>query len=115
ACPRGRSGFHHAREVIFSREYHMRKFPSALWATVSLIAMTAGLAPASAAPAAAEGETAGAIQEIVVTAQRREQSLQDVGISIAAYSGDLLRESGVDSSTDIARMTPGLHLSGSAG
>ncbi|RJG55890.1 TonB-dependent receptor [Sphingobium terrigena] len=53
--------------------------------------------------------------EIIVTAQRRDQNIQDVGIAIAAYSGNALREMGVGSSVDIARLTPGVSISASAG
>lgn len=53
--------------------------------------------------------------EIVVTAQRRSQSIQDVGIAMTAFSGDTLRQMGVGSSVDIARLTPGVSISASAG
>ena len=53
------------------------------------------------------------VNEIVVTAQRREQRLQDVGIAVAAFSGVELRAGGVDNSLEIARLTPGVYISGS--
>lgn len=53
--------------------------------------------------------------EIVVTAQRREQSLQDVGIAVAAYGGEQLRTLGVTSSVEIARITPGVFISANNG
>ena len=53
------------------------------------------------------------LAEVVVTAQRREQNLQDVGISVSAFSGETLKNLGVDSSIDVARLTPGVHVSGS--
>lgn len=49
---------------------------------------------------------------IVVTAQRREQDIQDVGISIAAYGSEELQRLGVTSSDDIAAITPGVSMSG---
>ena len=52
------------------------------------------------------------LEEIVVTAQKREQNIQDVGISIAAFSGDQLKSFGVTSSVDVAALTPGVHISG---
>lgn len=51
--------------------------------------------------------------DIVVTAQKREENVQDVGIAIAAFSGDQLRAMGIESSSDIASFTPGVHISGS--
>ena len=55
------------------------------------------------------------LAEITVTAQKREQSANDVGISIAAFSGDEMRQLGIRSSTDLAEMTPGVSLAGAYG
>ncbi len=49
------------------------------------------------------------LEEIIVTAQKREQNLQDVGIAVTAFSGDLIRELGFTNTTDVASMTPGLN------
>ncbi len=46
--------------------------------------------------------------EIVVTAQRREQNAQDIGISITAFSGEQLQALGVTDSIDLVQVTPGL-------
>jgi len=46
--------------------------------------------------------------EIVVTAQKREQNLQDVPISISAFSGDELEARGINDPTALAMVTPGL-------
>ena len=48
------------------------------------------------------------IEEVVVTAQRKEQSVQDVPIAITALSEDALRSSGVTSTRDLQMVTPGL-------
>jgi len=53
--------------------------------------------------------------EIIVTAQHREQRLQDVGISISAIGSQQLTRMGVTSSMDIGRITPGVHVSGNFG
>jgi iron complex outermembrane receptor protein len=47
-----------------------------------------------------------ALEEIVVTAQKREQNLQDVGISVAALSGDQLRSEAVTSTIDAIMKIP---------
>ncbi len=49
-----------------------------------------------------------ALEEVVVTAQKREQNLQDVGISITALSGDAMRSFGYTNSTEIVAQTPGV-------
>lgn len=48
------------------------------------------------------------LEEIIVTAQKREQNMQDVGISVTAYSGEQMRELGVLDTVDLTTMTPGL-------
>ena len=48
------------------------------------------------------------LEEIVVTAQKREQNLQDVSISVSVFSGDAVRNFGWTSNEEIAAQTPGL-------
>lgn len=55
------------------------------------------------------------LEEVVVVAQKREQSIQDVSIAITAFSGDQMRELGVQSSVDIARFTPGVSIAATSG
>ena len=52
------------------------------------------------------------LEEVVVTAQKREQNLQDVGIAVTAFNGDQLRAFNVRESFDVAAYTPGVHISG---
>ncbi|MDF8334351.1 TonB-dependent receptor [Novosphingobium cyanobacteriorum] len=52
----------------------------------------------------------GAIDEIVVTAQRRQQNVQDVPIAITAVSGAALRESGVRDPRDLTMLVPSLSM-----
>lgn len=52
----------------------------------------------------------GGLEEIVVTAQKREQNLQDVGISITAFSGNQIKELGYTNTIDIAAQTPALNI-----
>lgn len=57
-----------------------------------------------------ESAQQGGLEEIVVTAQKREQNLQDVGISITALTGDQIRELGYFKSTMVPDMAPGVML-----
>jgi outer membrane receptor protein involved in Fe transport len=61
-----------------------------------------------AAPAA-PADTAG-LQEIVVTATRREESLSKVPISITALSADDMEQRGIKDISDIVRFTPGVSI-----
>ena len=54
---------------------------------------------------------ASATGDIVVTAQRREERLQDVPISVTAVSGSQLAEAGVDDVTELQRLAPSLFVS----
>ena len=54
----------------------------------------------------------GALEEVIVTAQKREESIQDVGIAITAFSGEQLDALRITESTGIAALTPGVHMSG---
>ena len=54
----------------------------------------------------------GVLEEVVVTAQKREQGLQDVGIAITAFTGEQMKALGIEESFDIAAFSPGVHISG---
>jgi iron complex outermembrane receptor protein len=66
------------------------------------------------APAAPETETAaeeaGDETEIVVTAQRREERLQDVPLSITAVTGKELRDKDIRDVTRLEQIVPGLRI-----
>jgi iron complex outermembrane recepter protein len=55
------------------------------------------------------------MDEVIVTAQKTEQNEQDIGISITTFSSEEIKELGLTTSKDIARVTPGLHIGGSVG
>src|SRR5690606_7296617 len=52
------------------------------------------------------------LEEIVVTATRREQNLQDVPISVVAITGDGLEMRGLDSLEDMGKSIPNLVITG---
>ena len=80
------------------------------------IAVMSGVSMSLAQPALSADppeEADSALQEIVVTAQRRTQNVQDVGISVAVLTAADLRSRGITSSTELADLVPGVHMSGS--
>jgi len=58
----------------------------------------------------------GTIEEITVTARKREQSMQDVSASIQAITGDQLKRQGLLNMEDVVRFLPNVsHIGGTAG
>jgi iron complex outermembrane recepter protein len=78
-----------------------------LVATSLIVSMVS--AQSSAAQTATPDEVRGP-GEIVVTAQKRAQSVQDVPISITAVGAEELQRRGVQSVSDVAKNVPGLKL-----
>ncbi len=52
----------------------------------------------------------GALEEVVITAQRRAESLQEVPISVTVFDAEDLREAGVRIMSDVATRTPGFAM-----
>ena len=52
---------------------------------------------------------AAVIEEVVVTAQKREQNAQDVGIAISAVTGDQMRQLGFTNAQEVTALAPGVH------
>jgi iron complex outermembrane receptor protein len=63
-----------------------------------------------ALPALAQSSAPEGIEEIVVTAQKREESLQDTPVSIAAFSAKDLEAKGISGLTDLRANVPALQL-----
>lgn len=70
-----------------------------------------GLAVAQTSPSPPAGEAeAAAPGEIIVTAQRRSESIQSVPLAVTSVSGTDLQRSGISNATDIAVKVPGLRF-----
>jgi iron complex outermembrane receptor protein len=87
--------------------------------SVALAAMLGG--PALAQPGGgdasanpAPGAGAELLSEIIVTAQRREQRLQDVPIAVSAFNQATLAQAGVRSSSELTQITPSLNFAQTA-
>lgn len=48
------------------------------------------------------------VEELVVTAQRREERLQDVPLAVSAMAGPALERAGVTNTTQLSQVMPGL-------
>lgn len=91
----------------------MKSCGKAVLAASSMLALTAGLPPAIAQgqPAAAEAQPGENRRDVVVvTAQKREEDVQDVPISMTVLGEGELDTFAVDSSMEIARAVPNVRL-----
>ena len=81
---------------------------------VSLLALMAPLAPVSAlaqtAPAAAEDTSTTSLTEIIVTARRRDESVQDVPQVVNAVTSEALQKQNIRNFTEVQTLVPGLTL-----
>ena len=50
------------------------------------------------------------LEEVMVTAQKREQSANDVGLSVTAFSNQQMEALGIEEATDVMAFTPGATL-----
>lgn len=83
---------------------------------LSVLALAAAFAaPVGMAHAQAAADTDSGIADIIVTAQKRSQSVQDVGITLSVVSGDTLAERGATSVTDLTGMVPNVQANYGAG
>jgi iron complex outermembrane receptor protein len=83
---------------------------------VSALAVLAGSvgSAASAQDAGDEAEARRRLEPIVVTAQKREQDLQDVALAVSAVTGDTLKELGLNNPTELRYVAPSVNFSPSA-
>src|ERR1700676_1647576 len=73
-------------------------------------ACLATAASANDAATATEPAAAGGLEEIVVTATRREESINRVPISVTAFSQDMMDQKGIKDFSDVVRFTPGVSI-----
>jgi len=83
----------------------MRKYVMA----TGMLSLALGTAHSQQAPESEE--SAGVLEEVVVTAARREQSVQTSSLAIAVLGGESLAEAGVTQATDLGTVVPGLTVS----
>lgn len=75
--------------------------------------MSLAMLPLGSNPAWAQDSGRHALEEITVTAQRREQSLRDVPISVTAFSEDLIARANFQSVDDYFSVTPNVSFTSS--
>src|SRR3984893_11362033 len=89
----------------------MRKYAATPILT-GLAFLAAGPLSSSDAKAQSVADSPDQITEIVVTAQKREQRVQDIPISVSAISGDEIERAGARDFHDLLLSIPGVSYSG---
>lgn len=59
-------------------------------------------------PAGERAAAQGVLEEIVVTAQRREESLQDTPVAVSAFTASAIQDKGLEDISEVADFTPNL-------
>ena len=77
-------------------------------ASVLMLVALAGPSVAQTAAAPAAGPGATTLGEVIVTAQKRQENIQNIGMSIQAASGDKLTKLGVTDVAGLQKVVPGL-------
>src|SRR5271156_4152630 len=107
-------GWHDDRRVL-GEPRMARKMASSCIAAI-LIVPSVGALGQVATPAASDASdsgTADALQEVVVTARRRDENLQNVPVAVTAFSADSLASHNITSIENLGALTPSLSFSSS--
>jgi len=97
-------------EISKKRKVNMNLKKSAIAAAlISIFGVSQGVT------AQTEEASPRGIEEIIVTAQKRSQNLQEVPISITALRGEDIQNKGVENIVDLGQITPGLHVTRQVG
>jgi iron complex outermembrane receptor protein len=83
----------------------------------SVFALSLGAAPSfaqTAMPGAGQSADQGGLEEIVVTARKREEALLDTPIAISAFSAERLQSQGIATLDDMAKFTPSVTINNSS-
>lgn len=82
--------------------------------SITLAAAAAAYVIPAAYAQPAESPTAASLEEIVVTARKREESVQDIPLVVNALTADQIERASIQGLTDVALRTPGLNYEGYA-
>ena len=81
------------------------------FATMSFAAPAVWAAAPAAPASTSSADTGTTIQELVVTAERRETNLQDTPIAVSAFSSDTLKNEKVNGGQDVLLQVPNTNYS----
>ncbi|WP_313106074.1 TonB-dependent receptor plug domain-containing protein, partial [Brevundimonas sp.] len=99
---------HHASGANSARPIRRIGLSGLLFATC-MTAPTFGFAQ-SPTPSTSDPNQVSAIDDVVVTARRRQERLQEVPLAVTALSQEVLEEKGVRDANDLGQVAPGLSV-----
>ncbi|WP_366484387.1 TonB-dependent receptor [Brevundimonas sp.] len=99
--------------MIMNRHVKYALLAGAAWGVMA--GASAAQTTEAAAHAANANQDTATVDDIVVTARRRDESLQDVPVAVTAVSGEQLEAKGAADITELARSTPSLTLNAARG
>ena len=79
-------------------------------AGVSVLALSAAAPALAQTPAPATAAAAGHVAEVIVTAQKREERLLDVGLAVSSLNAETLRTQRVETTTDLVSQVPNVDV-----
>ena len=92
------------------RERFLSVVRNALLTPAAALLALPGLCLAPAVSLSAEEADVGLVEEVLVTARHREQDVQDVGVSVRAFSQDDIDQLGIFDLSGLTRFTPSLNI-----
>ena len=99
-----------------NRASHLRRsLYAGLWAISFFDATPALSQDVAAVPGSAGPPESGQIEEIIVTAQRRSENLQDVPVAVTALNADALQSAGVGGVAQLPQLVPGFTFNTQSG
>jgi len=99
----------HSKSYLLITTATLLTFGYSILASTSALAQGAPAASAENAQAASQPATGG-LDDIVVTARKRAENLQDTPIAITAFSGEALEERQINNVGDVGRFAPNVSL-----
>jgi len=89
------------------RKFNTRMTRRSLFASAAIAALTVTATP-TFAQSSPDDSASSSGTDIIVTARRSDERLQDVPVAVAAFGADALEERGINTELDLQTATPGL-------
>ena len=79
-------------------------------ASFTVLILCAGFSTTSLAQAETADSNDSVFEEVIVTAQKRQQSIYDIPVSISAFSAEMVQKKGITDLVDVGKFVPNLNV-----